>query len=402
MEKSIPLPTNSSTMAQAAQPSHSISTSTSSSSSTSAGPSRPRPVVFPPIDSRTRGAPIMADEVGSTAAAAAATARSTSTTSGSRSGSVTSQPRTTRRGRQAMQWPFQTQSVSTDAELWSPVADADTSFFRRAATWGPARQPSSNGSNGNNNRNSDVFSVVSDLVPDYVVNYLRGDTPETVVERRMTTRRDGNGSGQRGKRGVRVVTSNQVRKQRSRIAVLEGFDSIDEGGGPGDRFSGVSGSTARGGGGKGEDGAGGGSAAKRGWRRWTIGWRSGVALSALSYLAIFIAGLACFVVALVGSGQPQPLSDPVAVFRGPCNDAAAFDTGLHALINVLVAIMLAGASYVAQVLVSPTRAEVAAAHDRKQWLDIGVPSVRNLVRIAPRRAVLAVLIVAVAVVTQVM
>lgn len=41
-----------------------------------------------------------------------------------------------------------------------------------------------------------------------------------------------------------------------------------------------------------------------------------------------------------------------------------------------------------QLLVSPTRREVDQAHSNKSWVDIGVPSVRNLRFISFKRVVL--------------
>ena len=60
---------------------------------------------------------------------------------------------------------------------------------------------------------------------------------------------------------------------------------------------------------------------------------------------------------------------------------------------VFAFVLIAGANYISQVLVSPMREEVDAAHQQQDWLDIGIPSMRNLLRIGKGRAALAVLMV---------
>lgn len=45
-----------------------------------------------------------------------------------------------------------------------------------------------------------------------------------------------------------------------------------------------------------------------------------------------------------------------------------------------------------QLLVSPTRREVNKAHNKGRWLDIGVPSIRNLRSISPIRVVIWVVL----------
>lgn len=58
---------------------------------------------------------------------------------------------------------------------------------------------------------------------------------------------------------------------------------------------------------------------------------------------------------------------------------------LHLAINVLSTVLLGASNYCMQCLSSPTRGDVDKAHSKGVWLDIGVPSVRNLRRISGRR-----------------
>lgn len=56
--------------------------------------------------------------------------------------------------------------------------------------------------------------------------------------------------------------------------------------------------------------------------------------------------------------------------------------------NVLSTLLLGASNYTMQCLASPTREEVDRAHSQNRWLDIGVPSIRNLTRISSHRKVL--------------
>lgn len=60
---------------------------------------------------------------------------------------------------------------------------------------------------------------------------------------------------------------------------------------------------------------------------------------------------------------------------------------LHLAINVLSTVLLSASNYCMQCLSSRTREEVDRAHANGMWLDIGVPSVRNLQHISWRRAI---------------
>ena len=51
---------------------------------------------------------------------------------------------------------------------------------------------------------------------------------------------------------------------------------------------------------------------------------------------------------------------------------------IHLGINIVSTLLLGASNYCAQLLVAPTRSEVDRAHEKKDWLDIGVPSFRNL------------------------
>ncbi len=73
---------------------------------------------------------------------------------------------------------------------------------------------------------------------------------------------------------------------------------------------------------------------------------------------------------------------------GSCKRTASLTFWIHLAINVLSTLLLGASNYSMQCLSSPTRSEVDKAHSQGIWLDIGVPSVRNLRRLSTTRIVL--------------
>jgi hypothetical protein len=77
-----------------------------------------------------------------------------------------------------------------------------------------------------------------------------------------------------------------------------------------------------------------------------------------------------------------------SIYRGDCNRTSAISTGIHVLINILASLLLGASNLCMQLLVAPTRSEIDKAHRKQIWLDIGIPSLRNLPHIARRRRVI--------------
>lgn len=274
----------------------------------------------------------------------------------------------TRIGRQTVQWPFQ--SIATETEIaGSPVV----SHFARRATWEPRGALLSRG--------SDTETIAKDIVPDYVINYMRGETPETLARRQ----RNGWKPGGRG-----LGLEYQHQPHQSRTAEFEGF--YDEATTSRSAFSNI-----------GDDEQhilpGSRSPEAAGWRRLLIGWRAGVALNVLLSFLVLVAGFVCLILAV---SKASIVAGESVLFAGSCATASSISWGLHAAISVFVVVLVGGANYVFQVLSSPTREEVTRAHEKKKWLDIGIPSVRNFSHIASSRVFLAVTILLAAVITQVM
>lgn len=119
------------------------------------------------------------------------------------------------------------------------------------------------------------------------------------------------------------------------------------------------------------------------------GWRFGILHFAVWALIVFIVNLVVTIWGTVSLKKSQGV-----LSTGECGRMKTLNSGLHVLINILSTILLSGSNYCMQCLSAPTRREIDKAHAARCWLDIGVPSVRNLRHISRRRLVLWVLLAA--------
>ena len=107
------------------------------------------------------------------------------------------------------------------------------------------------------------------------------------------------------------------------------------------------------------------------------GWRVGAALASLGALITLIVNIAIGAWASSRKGL-NSVGVLVELFRGDCDTAARLNTWSHLAINIVSTLLLAGSNYCMQCLVAPSRSDINRAHARGAWLDIGVPSLRNL------------------------
>jgi len=70
------------------------------------------------------------------------------------------------------------------------------------------------------------------------------------------------------------------------------------------------------------------------------------------------------------------------MYVGSCVTAKRLNVWLHLLINILSTLLLGASNYCMQLFVGPTRHEVDVAHRKKNWLHIGVSSIKNLRQIS--------------------
>jgi hypothetical protein len=123
------------------------------------------------------------------------------------------------------------------------------------------------------------------------------------------------------------------------------------------------------------------------YRRRFSGWRFGVLHFAAWASIVFTINLIITIWSSVTHGKNKGL-----LMEGDCAQIKRLNSGLHILINLLSTILLSGSNYCMQCLSAPTRKEIDKAHTTRKWLDIGIPSVRNLRHISRRKLALWLLL----------
>ncbi|KAK5047311.1 hypothetical protein LTR84_006833 [Exophiala bonariae] len=136
-------------------------------------------------------------------------------------------------------------------------------------------------------------------------------------------------------------------------------------------------------------------------RRTTLGiykdkWRLGASVAALVAIltALINLSVGAWATSRMGDGNPMSKGILVEIFHGDCKKASTMNTWAHLAINVVSTCLLAGSNYCMQCLVAPTRVDIDQAHRKFKWLDIGLPSIRNLRYIEARRRWLWILLAA--------
>ncbi|KAF2023861.1 hypothetical protein EK21DRAFT_118353 [Setomelanomma holmii] len=119
------------------------------------------------------------------------------------------------------------------------------------------------------------------------------------------------------------------------------------------------------------------------------GWRGGVAIAIACSSFVLLINVVC---AIVAAAAGSPSGGIATAYTGDCKVSSRITTGLHLLINILSSLLLGASSYCMQRLVAPTRTEIDSAHANNKWLDIGIPSVRNLSSINRKRLALWILL----------
>ena len=117
---------------------------------------------------------------------------------------------------------------------------------------------------------------------------------------------------------------------------------------------------------------------------WYTGWHTGVLACAVSVVVVLLinVGLTIYAATNLGYKMERGIG---TLYEGSCDKSRMIGLWLHLGINVLSTLLLSGSNYTQQCLAAPTRSEIDATHARRRWMDIGVPSVRNLSRIKPER-----------------
>ncbi|KAI1389608.1 uncharacterized protein F4822DRAFT_205946 [Hypoxylon trugodes] len=251
-------------------------------------------------------------------------------------------------------WPFHGRNAS---EAYSTTRSSRFTF----RTWQPRTffRP-----------HDDTASIDRSIVPDYVVNFLRGETPETLARKKERSKW--------GQRGVEVTTPRRDTHTSHPIEYGHYYSSSTDLTHDLNTFS----SWSR----------------QSGLRRHITGWRGGVIFNSLISFIILLVGIICLILVIA---RARLLSGESAIYSGGCATAERINMGIHVVINACGIAIIAGANYVFQILSSPTRRELAVAHGNKRWLDIGIPSLRNFAHISGFRTALAIIVLLSAVAAQI-
>lgn len=117
------------------------------------------------------------------------------------------------------------------------------------------------------------------------------------------------------------------------------------------------------------------------WGKNCSGWRMTVALCTLLTVVVLLTNIGITIWA-----STLRLKDGYRVLiENDCEKSKSWGRWSHLAINFISILLLGASNYTMQCLVAPTRAEVDRAHRKGDWIDIGIPSVRNLWRISRRR-----------------
>lgn len=114
-------------------------------------------------------------------------------------------------------------------------------------------------------------------------------------------------------------------------------------------------------------------------------WKIGVSINAAMTTAVLLVNIVLTVWASSKFGLEGGIG---TAYYGDCNTVSSWSFWLHILINGLSSILLGASNYGMQCASAPTRRECDRAHSKGDWLDIGVPSVRNLTKISWQRSLL--------------
>lgn len=105
------------------------------------------------------------------------------------------------------------------------------------------------------------------------------------------------------------------------------------------------------------------------------GWRGGV-LAAVTSAGVVLLVNICFTIwAAITSKSGTNIG---IIWEAPCETIHTADLWIHIVVNILGTVLLGSSNYTMQCLSSPTRGEVDEAHSVGSYLDIGLPSFKNL------------------------
>lgn len=120
-------------------------------------------------------------------------------------------------------------------------------------------------------------------------------------------------------------------------------------------------------------------------QRLPTGWRLGTSGAALLTFLILVANISITAVCYSKIRNQGYNSSIAPISMGDCGSIKKLGVGIHLVINIISTLLLGASSYCMQTISAPTRADADKAHAKGSWVDIGIPSFRNLRFIQRRR-----------------
>ncbi|MCJ1263852.1 hypothetical protein MMC22_003722 [Lobaria immixta] len=120
-----------------------------------------------------------------------------------------------------------------------------------------------------------------------------------------------------------------------------------------------------------------------------VGWRFGIISGSVSVFVVLVLNLSFTLWTLSRGGIENQRG---ILHDGDCDEVRKLNIVAHLIINIFSTVILASSNYCMQCLSAPTRAEINKEHAQGKWLDVGIPSLRNLRRISRKRALLWILL----------
>lgn len=118
---------------------------------------------------------------------------------------------------------------------------------------------------------------------------------------------------------------------------------------------------------------------------WRDGYHVGVLCCTTTAAVVLLINV---ILCAVASAKHEIAGGFGTLFEGDCDKVKRVNLWLHLLINILSTLLLGASNYTMQCVSAPTRTDIDKAHRNHSWMDIGIPSVRNLGRISWPRKIL--------------
>ncbi|KAH0842981.1 hypothetical protein FOPE_07835 [Fonsecaea pedrosoi] len=116
------------------------------------------------------------------------------------------------------------------------------------------------------------------------------------------------------------------------------------------------------------------------------GWRTSSRI-ALGCAVLVLVTNVCLTIGVVTGGMDM-MGGIYMVYAGSCTKTEMKDTWIHLALNIVATVLLASSNYCMQLVSSPTRSELDKAHAKQRWLDVGIPSIRNLGSLRKKKVIL--------------